>query len=401
MQTADVVIIGAGVNGTSTALHLARAGVKNIKVVERKHLAAGASGKSGALVRTHYTNKPETELAAYSLNVFHNWADAIGGDCGFERAGLLVLTPPDKEKELRANVAMHQSLGATAQVISAADALELDPSLYVDDLSYLAYEPDSGYVDANTTVHSLAAAAQDAGVEFLFGTEVLSIHEDNGRVTGVQTSQGEISTHTAVVIAGAWANQLFAPLDIKLEVVPRAVRVAVFSWAYGRASTCPSRIDHINNTWARPIDGNCTLIGSEWASDTEVLDPNNYSEAVDQAYINLCRDKLVNRVPIMQHSNARGNWTCALMQSADARPIIDKLELAGLYTMTGDSGTSFKTAPAIGKALSEWIVDGQVTSFDMHPFRASRFAEGKPWVDENDYDGFAASGLQETRTVSR
>jgi sarcosine oxidase subunit beta len=175
MQTADVVIIGAGVNGTSTALHLARAGVKNIKVIERKHLAAGASGKSGALVRTHYTNKPETELAHYSLNVFHNWADAIGGDCGFQRAGLLIFTPPEKEKELRANVAMHQSLGANAQVIHGKDALELDPSLNVDDVTYIGYEPDSGFVDANATVHSLAEAAKDLGVEFQFGTEVTSI----------------------------------------------------------------------------------------------------------------------------------------------------------------------------------------------------------------------------------
>jgi sarcosine oxidase subunit beta len=401
MQTADVVIIGAGVNGTSTALNLARAGVKNIKVIERKHLAAGASGKSGALVRTHYTNKPETELAHYSLKIFHNWADAVGGDCGFQRAGLLIFTPPEKEKELRANVAMHQSLGANAHVIHGKDALELDPSVNIDDVTYIGYEPDSGYVDANATVHSLAAAAQDLGVEFQFGTEVTDIRSDNGRVKGVVTDKGEIATDTAVVIAGAWANQLFHPLGIHLEVVPRAVRVSVFTWAYGRAPVRPSIIDHIHSTWSRPIDGNCTLIGSEWQSDDEVMNPNNYVESVDQAYIDLCRHKLASRVPIMAHSNVRGNWTCALMQSADARPIIDKLELEGLFTMTGDSGTSFKTAPAIGKALSEWIVDGQVTSFDMHPFRASRFAEGQPWTDENDYHGLAASGSQEARTVSR
>lgn len=400
MQTADVVVIGAGVNGTSTALHLARAGVKNIKVIERKHLAAGASGKSGALVRTHYTNKPETELAHYSLKVFHNWADAVGGDCGFQRAGLLIFTPPEKEKELRANVAMHQSLGANAQVIHGKDALEIDPSLNVDDVTYIGYEPDSGYVDANATVHSLAEAAKALGVEFQFGTEVTSIRSENGRVTGVVTDKGEIATDTAVVIAGAWANQLFNPLGIHLEVVPRAVRVSVFTWAYGRSSVRPSIIDHINSTWSRPIDGNCTLIGSEWQSDDEVMDPNNYVESVTQGYIDLCRHKLSSRVPIMAHSNVRGNWTCVLMQSADARPIIDKLELDGLFTMTGDSGTSFKTAPAIGKALSEWIVDGQVTTFDMYPFRASRFAEGKPWTDENDYHGLAASGV-EARTVSR
>ena len=77
MQTADIVVVGAGVNGMSTAYHLAKAGAGKIVVVERDHLAAGASGKSGALVRMHYTNEPETRLARVSLDYFRNWSDLI------------------------------------------------------------------------------------------------------------------------------------------------------------------------------------------------------------------------------------------------------------------------------------------------------------------------------------
>ena len=74
------------------------------------------------------------------------------------------------------------------------------------------------------------------------------------------------------------------------------------------------------------------------------------------------------------------------MQSPDGHPIIDKLDqYDGLYLMTGDSGTSFKTAPAIGLVLAEWIADGEPQLMDMTPFRANRFAEGKPWVDEFQY----------------
>ncbi len=94
MQTADVVVVGAGVNGTSTAFHLARAGVKKVVVVERGHLASGATGKSGALVRMHYTNEPETRLAFESLKYFQNWQELVGGDCGFQPVGLLVFTSP-------------------------------------------------------------------------------------------------------------------------------------------------------------------------------------------------------------------------------------------------------------------------------------------------------------------
>jgi sarcosine oxidase, subunit beta len=104
----------------------------------------------------------------------------------------------------------------------------------------------------------------------------------------------------------------------------------------------------------------------------------------------------VHRFPVMRHSTMRGTWAGILMRSGDSRPIIGALpEYDGLYCMTGDSGTSFKTSPAIGKCLSEMITTGQSTTVDLTPFRASRFAEGKPWVDEHNY------GLDEQATISR
>ena len=123
-------------------------------------------------------------------------------------------------------------------------------------------------------------------------------------------------------------------------------------------------IDHFNDTWLRPVDGNCTLIGAESGIRVN-KDPEYYTEAVDQDYIELCRQKLVNRFPVMKHSTVRGNWAGILMMSPDARPIIDKMpEYEGLFCMTGDSGTSFKTSPAIGKCLAEWITQGKSTTVD-------------------------------------
>ena len=88
----------------------------------------------------------------------------------------------------------------------------------------------------------------------------------------------------------------------------------------------------------------------------------------------------------MKHSTVRGNWAGILMMSPDARPIIDKMpEYDGLFCMTGDSGTSFKTSPAIGKCLAEWIVTGNRQTVDLTPFRSTRFAEGKPWLDDTHY----------------
>jgi sarcosine oxidase, subunit beta len=384
-ETADVIVIGAGANGSSTAFHLAQMGAGKVVVVERGHLAAGATGKSGALVRMHYTNEPETRLAVESHKYFANWGELVGGDCGFRPIGLLTFTPPEYRDHLEANVAMQREVGADARIISPQDALALDPSLYVGDVTAVAYEPRAGYADPNATTYAFARAAMDRGVEFKLDTRATKVLTDGGRVTGVETTAGVIQAPVVVIAAGAWANELFAPLGIDLGLIPVAARVTLFRWAFDRSPQHLTYIDQINNTWARPVDGNCTLIGAE--SGVRVSpDPEHAPEAVDEGYIQVCREKLVARFPVMRHSTVRGNWAGVLMMSPDARPIIDKLpQHEGLYCMTGDSGTSFKTSPAIGKCLAEWITEGSPKTVDLTPFRSTRFAEGKPWEDEYNY----------------
>lgn len=393
-ETADVVVVGAGANGVSTAFHLAQMGAGKVVVVERAHLGAGATGKSGALVRTHYTNEPETRMALESYKYFANWRDMVGGDCGFQKIGLLTFARPEYSAHLEANVATQRELGVDARVISPEEALELDPSLYVGDVDAIAYEPGAGYADPNATVYAFARAAMDKGVEFKFDTRVLKVLTEGKRVTGVETDRGTIEAPNVVVTAGAWANQLFAPLGIDLGLVPVLARVTLFRWAFERSSQHLTYIDHFNDTWARPVDGNCTLIGAEHGV-RPARDPEDYPQAVSEDYIALCREKLINRWPVMRHATVRGNWSGILMMSPDARPIIDKFaQYEGLFTMTGDSGTSFKTSPAIGKCLAEWVTTGQPQTVDLHPFRSTRFAEGQPWVDEYGY------GPQQ-KTISR
>jgi sarcosine oxidase, subunit beta len=385
MDTADVVVIGAGANGTSTAFHLAKAGVKNVVVVEQNHLGAGATGKSGALVRMHYTNEHETRLAVESFKYFENWAEMVGGDCGLNQIGLFVFTPPEHYNDLEANIAMQREVGAETYLLTANEAAEIDSSVSFHDVTHVAYEPRSGYADPNATVYSFARAAMDMGVRFMFDTPVTRILTEGNRITGVETPDGTIQTSNVVVAAGAWANKLFQPIGIDLPLEPKYARVSVFRWSFDRPEKHMTYIDRINGTWSRPTDGNCTLIGAETGvrpSD----DPDNYQEAPSQEYINHCRQQLINRFPVMRHSTMRGTWAGILMRSADSRPVIGPLnQYEGLYCMTGDSGTSFKTSPAIGKCLSELITHGESKTVDLAPFRPSRFEEGKPWIDEHTY----------------
>ena len=394
-ETADIVVIGAGVNGASTAFHLTRRGAGRIIILEQGTMASGATGKSGALVRCHYTNRPETELARHSLDYFHNWQELVGGDCGFVRAGILILTRPDRLSQLEHNTAMQQAVGVNTSVISHEQALEIDPELQLDDVGGIAWEPDAGYADPHATTHSFLEAAKANGAELRLGTKVTEIIVDNGRVRGVRTPSGVIHTDNVVLAGGAWAKKLLDPLGVdNIGLIPTATSVTVFRNPVGMRQDQPTCIDHTHNTWMRPVAGGMTLIGTEVGAVTNI-EPDGYPETPGQDYVDLCFQKLTARLPRMAHSTMRGTWTGLIMRSEDSHPVIDHLPQAqGLFLMSGDSGSSFKTAPAIGKCLGEWVLDGQATTVDLAPFNAGRFAAGKPWRDEHPYSSAA-------QTISR
>src|SRR4051812_38654695 len=164
---ADVVVIGGGIMGLSTAWNLARLGAGKIVVLERAVVAAGATGKTGALLRQHYSNEPEARLAHLSLHVFRNWSDIVGGDCGHDPTGLVftVEMGPGSEENadrLRRNVAMQNRIGIESRVVTPSELKELQPFGSFDDLTIASYEPTSGYVDSIATARSLAQAAVGA-----------------------------------------------------------------------------------------------------------------------------------------------------------------------------------------------------------------------------------------------
>src|SRR6516225_1781816 len=185
MARADVVIVGGGVNGTSTAFHLASRGVKNVLVLERRHLGAGATGKSGSLVRMHYTNEPESRLALESLKIFRDFRNAVGGDCGFEPIGFLQIVPKGYEAALARNVARQQRLGIKTAVVDPAQLAEFLPGCRTDDVGAAAWEPDSGFADPNATTFAFAEAARRLGASIETGREVT-----NTTLIGVELGTG-------------------------------------------------------------------------------------------------------------------------------------------------------------------------------------------------------------------
>src|SRR5205814_9356323 len=134
MVSADVVVVGGGVNGASTAFHLTQLGVKNVVLLERGTLASGATGKSGALVRTHYTNEHEARLAFESLKVFRDFGAMVGGECGFEALGFLQLVPRGYEAAIRQNVETRGRRGIKTKRVSHDDLRRIVRGVHVESL---------------------------------------------------------------------------------------------------------------------------------------------------------------------------------------------------------------------------------------------------------------------------
>ncbi len=386
--SADIVVIGAGVNGASAAFQLARRGAGRVVLLERRHLGAGATGKSGALVRAHYPNRPETQLTLESLRIFKNWGEEVGhGDPGFEANGFIRVVAPEAETQLRASVAAHQELGVETMIVSPEDINEIEPLMRSDDITFAVFEPGSGFADPVATLYGFIEATAELGVSIHTETEATRVLTKGESVTGVETNRGTIATDRVLIAGGAWANSLLNPLGIDLGLLPRRVQVSVFRWPPEVDSKRRHRtvIDSINHSWFRPEGKAGTLIGVEF--DENGIDPDHYQEAVNEEYIDLARQTLAARFPIFANATMRGAWSGIVMQSPDDHPIIgDAPGYRGLWLMAGDSGTSFKTSPAIGICLAEAITEGAPKLVDLAPFRATRFAEGQPWVDEFEID---------------
>jgi sarcosine oxidase subunit beta len=385
-ETTDVVVVGAGINGLCLALHLARQGAGRVLVLERRQVAAGATGKSGGLVRAHYANEAETRLALEGLRAFHRWADVVGGDCGFQRVGLLVIVPPDRLPQLERNVAWQRALGMDSRLIAAAEARELDPALRLDEaITHVAYEPDAGYADANLTVRSLVAALGVLDVEIRVGVEARAVLHEAGRVHGVATDGGPVAAPVVALAAGAWANGLLDPLGIDLGLRPAMARVGVYLAPPERPWPHPIYVDNAQRSWSRPVAGAATLIGLEATVD-RYPGLEEVAETVSQEFLRAGAAALTDRFPVMRSAVSRGGWACAFMESPDSRPVIGALPgYEGLFTVAGDSGTSFKTAPAIGLGLAELILTGRSLSVDLGPFRADRLAGAGTLVSGRGY----------------
>src|SRR5262249_6201466 len=200
-------VIGGGVNGASITYALAARGVK-VVLVEKGALASGASGRSSALVRMHYTNEWDARLAWASFPVFKHWAELMGGPAVFTHTGFVNVVGPAYAQNLRRNVEMLKGLGINTTALTGGELKELQPFANVDDIGAAAYEPESGYANPAETVEGFRRRATELGARVLQWTPVTAVVRRGNRVTGVETAGGPIDAGSVIIAAGAWSTRL-------------------------------------------------------------------------------------------------------------------------------------------------------------------------------------------------
>ncbi len=381
-RTADVIVIGAGVQGASLAFHLAQRGVK-VLVLEKSFIAAGATGRSSGLVRMHYDVRQDVELAWASFQYFRNWKEMVGGECGFTRTGFVQLVSAADVEALKANTAMHQQIGVPVLLIDANDLKRLAPSFAAGDVELAAYEPESGYAMPSDTAGALLAAARAKGAQLIQDCAVTGLIAGDSRVSGVETTQGEFTAPVVVNAAGPWAGKINEMAGLSLPFNTWRHETMFVKRPPQVGPSHPTVIDFCNAMYFRP-EGNLTLVGLE---DGNALgeSPDSDTDHARPGFVERGVERICRRIPIMEQGglhSAHGGYDGI---TRDEHPMLGPSGPDGFYLVCGFSGTGFKTAPAVGLCMIELILDGQARTVDISVYSPARFAEGRRVVGEHPY----------------
>ncbi|HET8851055.1 MAG TPA: FAD-binding oxidoreductase [Ktedonobacteraceae bacterium] len=378
-ETADMLIIGGGVMGASIAYQLAKQHGGRIMLLERQALCNGTTGRSGAIVRQHYSNEFTIRMAKASLAVFQHFDDLVGGDCGFITTGMLVMVDEQGAEALQANVVMQQGQGVNTKLINAEAISQVAAEYNGEGVALACYEPETGVADPMATTHCFAKRARDYGAIIREGVTVTRILTQNGRVTGVQTSQGDVHAAIVVLATSVWSVALAQAIGIVLPIMAtRHPMVALrrpndFG---GRQGLHSVGLDLTRHIYLRPDLGGVTLVGS--TDDVLIAsDPDNYAQGLTEEEIAHFRSMAGRSIPALARAVPRGGWAGIYDDTPDFHPILDCLgAYEGLYCAVGFSGHGFKLSPIVGQWMAQFILTGQKPD-DMHYFAYDRFTRGK------------------------
>jgi sarcosine oxidase subunit beta len=367
--SASVVIIGGGVMGLSAAYHLARAGVRDVLLLDRDAFGSGSTCKAAGGVRAQFSDPVNITLGARSLETFRNFAALFGQEIDLHEVGYLFLLDSEEAvAAFEANVALQNDLGIPTRMIGVEEARRLSPLIDPDGLLAAAFSPTDGHCTPESVVLGYAAAARRAGATLVPHCAVTGVDVRDGRIAAVQTEAGTVRTDTVICAAGAWAAEVGSWVGVDLPVTPLRRQILVTEPVAGLDPNTPFTID-FGTTFYFHGEGRGLLLGMSDPDETP-----GFKLAQSDAWLPRLGEAIARRAPALSEVGIAGGWAGLYEMTPDHNALIGRADtVENFLYATGFSGHGFLMGPAVGEVLRDLYL-GEQPFVDISGLSAARFA---------------------------
>src|SRR6478672_10919733 len=378
MQTADVVIIGGGIVGSSIAWHLTEAGCKDVLVIERESAPGkGSTGKSMGGVRAQFSTPVNIQMSLYSIPFYAIFDERLGHPAGYRPQGYLFLATRQSHLDyLSANFEKQTALGLrTVRMLQPEEIRSMLPGLRSDDILGGTFCSTDGFVDPYSAMNGFMASAIEKGAILWKKTELTGIVKDHGGIAAVDTTRGRVATRKVVNATGAWAAQVAAMAGIELPVQPLR-RMLVPSEPFDDfPHSSPMVIDMSTGFHFRP-EGRGFLLA--WNDPEETP---GYKTEFEPSFIEKILMHAADRVPAFENLpiNPKRAWAGLYEITPDHHCVLGPVAaMPGFFLANGFSGHGVMHSPATGKILADLILQGKTSVVDnVAVLGFERFARGE------------------------
>jgi sarcosine oxidase subunit beta len=372
-KAADVVIIGGGVMGASTAYHLAQRGQKNVVLLEKdEFFGQEATGRCAGGVRYQFSTEINIRLSLISLPMLDRFKEEIGQEINFRKCGyLFILTKPEDVQVFRHSMELQQSLGVQTKWVTGDEIRRRLPLMRLEDILGGTYNAQDGLVDPNSVVMGYINAAQRLGVQALNKIEVTGIQVKSGSCTAVVTKQGVISTPVVVNAAGPWAGVVGQMAGVQVPITPVRRQIMTTTPLPEIPADFPFVLDFAQSLYFHR-EGEGLLTGMSNPDEKPGFDQN-----IDPEFEMINLEAAIARLPLLEKAGLLNHWAGLYEVTPDAHPIFGKTPVEGFYIVAGFSGHGFMHGPISGKIMAELILDGEYKSLDVTSLDLARYEEGR------------------------
>ena len=368
---ARVVIIGGGIVGCSVAYHLARRGVSDVLLLERRQLTCGTTWHAAGLVGQLRATHNMTRLAQYTTALYEGLERETGQATGFRQVGsIAVAASAARFEELKRGASMARCFGLEVQILSPGEARERWPLLSLEGVVGAVYLPKDGRCNPVDTTQALARGARQQGVRIVENLEVTGIRSAQGRVTGVITEAGEVRADAVVNCAGMWARQVGAWAGVNVPLHAAEHFYIVTEPIAGLPADLPVLRDADACSYFKEDTGKLLVgwfepVAKPWGEGGIPGSCAFQQLPPDLAHIEPLFAGAIRRVPVLESTGVQVFFNGPESFTPDDRYLLGEApEMRGFFVAAGFNSIGIQSAGGAGKVLADWIVDGHAP-FDL------------------------------------